>query len=78
MSWAEDNNIDCGLDDPYEGIEENWDNGFHVDQNGKKWRIKKINNFHLRNIIKYFEDYLDVSVLLKELNKRNTTWTKIK
>jgi len=70
MSWIEDALFDSRDFDEYPSIDENWEEGFHIDQNGKKWKLKKMTDNHLENLIKYFEGKLSVEALLKEQKRR--------
>lgn len=48
-----------------------WDNGIHIDQHGKKWKLTEMKTSHLINTIKYFNEIgFNVGGLKKELKKR--------
>ena len=67
MSWVDDNIIPFEEDEINPEI--NWADGFHVDRTGKEWALSEMTTSHLRNTIKYFEEY-DTSYLKKELDIR--------
>lgn len=58
-------------EDSFSELERKWASGWHEDQNGKKWRLKDMTDFHLKNTINYFNDHdCDISPLLKQAKKR--------
>ncbi len=52
-----------------EDIESNWENGEHIDQNGKLYKLVDMENVYIQNVINYFSGF-DTSPLEKELSRR--------
>lgn len=50
-------------------FEELWAEGYHIDNTGKKWKLKNMTEQHLRNTIKYFPD-ANTGPLERELERR--------
>jgi hypothetical protein len=49
-----------------------WKKGIHISSDGTRVKISGMATTHLENVIrKYKKEGLDVSILQKELNKRN-------
>lgn len=64
--WEEENNRQIIVSN----LEESWQEGLHVTQEGDEIKIKDMSISHLKNTIKYFDGY-DTSPLEKELSKRS-------
>ena len=70
MSWANDMGYDIGVDIPeYTANEENWKQGFHIDQKENRYLLTEMTDSHLEACIKRFTTK-DTTPLQKELNRR--------
>lgn len=70
MSWVEDELLDSYDIEECIDLEEKWENGFHIDESGKEYKLEELTTQHLKNIINYFKGY-NLEHLKKELKKRN-------